>query len=62
MGRIRTKWVKNMSKEFIKIYPEKFNTDFENNKKVLNGLDFVMDKSIRNKVAGYIVTLIKKNS
>ncbi|MCD6476943.1 MAG: 30S ribosomal protein S17e [Candidatus Aenigmarchaeota archaeon] len=61
MGRIRTKWIKNLSKDLISQYPDKFNTDFENNKKVLNELNIIPDKLIRNKVAGYIVTLLKKN-
>ena len=61
MGRIRTKWIKNLSKYLISQYPDKFNTNFENNKKVLNELNIIPDKLIRNKTAGYIVTLLKKN-
>ena len=60
MGRIRQKFIKNLSKELIIKYPDKFNNNFDNNKKFLDELKILTDKPIRNKVAGYIVTIIKK--
>ena len=60
MGRIRTKAIKKMSKKLVEKYPDKFNNNFENNKKVLNEMDLFSDKPIRNKVAGYIVTVVSK--
>jgi small subunit ribosomal protein S17e len=62
MGRIRTRWIKNVANELIKKYPDKFNTDFENNKKILAELNLIEDKIIRNKVCGYIVTVISKQA
>ena len=61
MGRIRTKMVKNLSKKLVEINPEKFNTNFENNKKVLEEMKLFADKPVRNKVAGYIVTVVEKS-
>jgi small subunit ribosomal protein S17e len=60
MGRIRTKWVKGMAKRLIEQYPDKFNNNFEDNKKNLNELELISDKPVRNKVAGYITTIVKK--
>lgn len=62
MGRIRTRWVKNVANELVKKYPDKFNTDFENNKKVLEEMKLVEDKIIRNKVCGYIVKVVAKQT
>lgn len=41
-------------------YPDKFNNKFEDNKKTLDALKLVDDKPIRNKIAGYIVVVVKK--
>ena len=60
MGRIRTRWVKNLAKELVAKHPDKFNEDFENNKKVLAELKIVEEKSVRNKISGYIVRIIRK--
>jgi small subunit ribosomal protein S17e len=60
MGSIRTKWIKKMAVNLVSQHPNKFNSDFENNKKILNELKILPDKSVRNRVAGYIVRVIEK--
>ncbi|HIQ49841.1 MAG TPA: 30S ribosomal protein S17e [Nanoarchaeota archaeon] len=60
MGRIKTTMIKNLGKKLLKKYPDKFTTDFEHNKKVLKELGIFESKKIRNKVAGYIVRLKKR--
>jgi small subunit ribosomal protein S17e len=60
MGRIRGKWVKNIAKRLVEKYPDKFNNDFDNNKKFIEGLKIIEDKPIRNKIAGYIVSEVQK--
>ncbi len=62
MGRIKTKWVKTVARELVEKHPEKFSTDFINNKKSLDAMDLIEDKIIRNKVAGCIVRIVGKNS
>ena len=59
MGRIRTKQVKNLSKDLVESHPDKFSTDFEENKKFLDELG-LENKFLRNKLAGYIVILKKE--
>jgi len=60
MGRIRGKWIKNLSKKLVEQFPDKFNNNFEDNKKALNEMNIIDDKLMRNKVAGYIVDIIEK--
>jgi len=61
MGRVRTKMVKSISKKLVDNNPEKFSTDFEKNKKILEEMQLFTDKPVRNKVAGYIVTVVEKS-
>ena len=60
MGRIRATWLKSVSKQLIEKYPDKFSTDFENNKKVLDELKLIDEKKNRNRIAGCIVKELKK--
>ncbi|MEM5778667.1 MAG: 30S ribosomal protein S17e [Candidatus Aenigmatarchaeota archaeon] len=60
MGRIRSKWVKNLARNLVEQYPDKFSTKFEDNKKALNELKIVDDKSTRNKIAGYVISVVEK--
>ena len=46
--------------KFIEKFPDRFGTNFEENKKALEVLKLLDDKPIRNKVAGYIVDLKQK--
>ena len=59
MGRIKTKLVKRKTMDLIRSHGDEFTTDFEKNKKVLNEMQITQDKLMRNKLAGYIVTLKK---
>ncbi len=60
MGRIKTRMIKNLGKKLVKMYPDKFTTDFGHNKAVLKELGIIDSKKVRNKVAGYIVRLKKR--
>jgi small subunit ribosomal protein S17e len=57
MGKVRTKPIKKIAKELVKAYPEKFTTDFETNKKVLQEIVNSKTKKLRNRIAGYITRL-----
>ncbi|MBU5575092.1 MAG: 30S ribosomal protein S17e [Candidatus Aenigmatarchaeota archaeon] len=61
MGRIKTTWIKNISKELIKKYPDKFTDNFEQNSKFLSELNLFTSKKIKNKVCGYIKKLKSKS-
>ena len=49
-----------MSKKLVEQYPDKFNDKFDDNKKALEELKIIDDKPIRNKIAGYIVSVVEK--
>ncbi|MCK4238839.1 MAG: 30S ribosomal protein S17e [Candidatus Lokiarchaeota archaeon] len=59
MGKIRTILIKNISKELIEKYPNIFTTDFNENKDLLNKYAEIDSKHLRNRIAGYIVNLLK---
>lgn len=61
MGRIRTNFIKGLSKQLFESAPEKWN-GFETNKKVLDEMQIIDEKFTRNKVAGYIVRLVDKKA
>ena len=54
MGRIKTTAIKNMARDLIAKYGEKFTTDFEENKKAIEELKLIKSKKIRNILAGYL--------
>jgi len=60
VGRIRTNFIKSLSKNLVEVYPEKFGVSFDENKKALNELKVFDEKFTRNKVAGYIVRVVLK--
>jgi small subunit ribosomal protein S17e len=59
MGKVRTVLIKNVSKELITKYPDVFTTDFEENKNLLDKYVEIDSKHLRNRIAGYIVNLLK---
>ncbi|MDR2831240.1 MAG: 30S ribosomal protein S17e [Methanobrevibacter sp.] len=60
MGNIRTSFVKRISKELIEIHKGKFNTDFEDNKRMVAEYSTVSTKHLRNKIAGYVTRLMRQ--
>ena len=59
MGRIRTRLVKRAGEDLVKKFPDKFQPDFEHNKKSLNDTADIYSKKLRNLIAGYITHLVK---
>ena len=59
MGKVRTEQVKRIARELLEKYPDKFNTDFENNKQLVNEYTNITSTKLRNKVAGYTARLSK---
>jgi len=54
--------VRRISSELLQRYPEKFTTDFTENKKLVQELATVRSKVLRNKIAGYITSYIHRSS
>ncbi|NIM47241.1 MAG: 30S ribosomal protein S17e [Candidatus Aenigmarchaeota archaeon] len=60
MGRIRGKWIKSIAAKLVDQYPEKFSKNFKNNKEILEEMGLIDDKVVRNKIAGYIISILEK--
>ena len=52
--------VKKLSTELLNRYPDKFNVDFQQNKKIIDEIAKVNSKELRNQIAGYIASYINK--
>ena len=59
MGRVRPVFIKKVAKELIVKYPDVFNDDFDENKILLSKYTLIQSKSVRNRIAGYLVHLVK---
>ncbi len=60
MGRIRTTLIKRTGKKLLQVYPDKFTTDFTQNKLALVDTVEVRSKKLRNITAGYVTQLMRK--
>ena len=61
MGKVRPDHIKNLARELLEHFPEKFNSDFKKNKILVNAYTDVTSTKIRNRTAGYITHLMKKS-
>ncbi len=62
MGKVRPDHIKELARKLTYWFPDKFTSDFEHNKKMVDELTNVTSKKIRNRVAGYLVRLIGGSS
>jgi small subunit ribosomal protein S17e len=54
LGKVKTEQIKRLAKELIKRFPEKFSTNFDDNKHMVSQLTEGPTTRVRNQVAGYI--------
>ncbi|MBS7620263.1 30S ribosomal protein S17e [Candidatus Bathyarchaeota archaeon] len=59
MGKIRTELVKRIADDLLEKYPKSFNDVFEQNKQFLKEINFTVSKRLRNRIAGYLTTMMK---
>ena len=62
MGRIRTRWIKNIAEEIALKFPDKVSVDYEQNKALIDSMNLGEDKFVRNKVAGYMVKIAQRKA
>ncbi len=60
MGNIRTSQVKRLSKQIVRDFHNQLNTEFENNKHVVEEVCSVMSKKMRNLIAGYVTRIMRQ--
>lgn len=54
--------IKRLSNELLSKYPNQFAINFDENKKMISDIATVRSKILRNKVAGYITSKLRKES
>ena len=54
--------IKRISNELLEKYPDKFSTDFAENKEVIKQIAVVRSKLLRNKIAGYITSYLHRQA
>lgn len=54
--------IKRISTELLQKHPDKFGLEFDANKKALNDLAVVRSKVLRNELAGYITSHLRKQA
>ena len=54
--------VKKLSTELLNRYPNKFNVDFQQNKKTIDEIAKVRSKELRNQIAGFIASYINRQT
>ncbi len=59
MGSIRQRHIKKAAKALLHHYPDEFTTDFETNKRLVEQYTDVKAKKARNRIAGYLVRLVR---
>ena len=59
MGKVRIDIVKKTARKLMESYPDKFTTDFEENKKMVTQLLNPTTKWMRNRISGYVTALKK---
>jgi small subunit ribosomal protein S17e len=62
MGRIRQKYIKRSARLLLEKYPDKFTGNYEQNRTALEGVARIESKPLKNKIAGYIATLLTQKS
>ena len=58
MGKVRPDRVKKVARELLERFPEKFTTNFESNKKLVESLTNISSTKLRNRIAGYVTRLL----
>ncbi len=63
MGKVKTEQIKRLSKELLTRFPDKFTTNFDDNKRMVDQLVQGTTTRIRNQTAGYITrtVVLKEN-
>jgi len=59
MGRVRPRHVKRLARNLVDDHEDRFEEDFEHNKEQLKAMDEFESKKLRNRVAGYMVRVLR---
>lgn len=60
MGSVKPSYIKNFAMDLLKAYEDSFSPDFEQNKLIVSEYTDIKNKTIRNRVAGYISRVLRQ--
>jgi small subunit ribosomal protein S17e len=60
MGSVKPSYIKNFAMDLLKAYESSFSPDFEQNKLIVSEYTDIKNKTIRNRVAGYITRVMRQ--
>lgn len=55
---MRPEHIKRVAKELVERFPDRFTTDFESNKKLVEEFTNLSSTKLRNRIAGYVTRLV----
>jgi small subunit ribosomal protein S17e len=58
LGKVKTEYIKRLGKELLERFPDKFSSNFDDNKHAVDALTEGATTKVRNQVAGYITHTI----
>ncbi len=62
MGRIRPNFIKRIAREAVKKYQSQLGTDFYENREFLETVLRFSNDRLKNRVAGYVTTLMRQQT
>ncbi|MEM2143308.1 MAG: 30S ribosomal protein S17e [Candidatus Thorarchaeota archaeon] len=62
MGSIRQGYIKIAARKIFQDYRDELTADFETNKRIVEQYTDVKSKTVRNRLAGYLVTVVKRET
>ena len=60
MGNVRPTYIKRVANQLLESYPQFFTEDFQHNKIMVGRVTDVSSKKMRNRIAGYLTTVRRK--
>ncbi len=62
MGSVKPSYIKNFATDLLNKYQSSFGTDFEQNKLRVSEYTDIKNKTIRNRIAGYITRVLRQKT
>jgi len=62
MGSVKPSYIKNLAMDLLRTYESSFSPDFEQNKLRVSEYTDIKNKTIRNRIAGYISNVMRQRS
>ena len=59
MGKVRPDFIKRIARELVAKEPNLYSKVFDENKQILNQIAVIKTNRFRNRVAGYITSIVK---